>query len=645
MAGLILAGLAAYVAWRREARMGWSLAVLLVSVAWWGLAYAVELSVDEIAVKSRWGDLKYVGITALAPAWLAFVLQYTGRGKRVTRHLCVLLAIAPVLVLILLAVPATHDLVRSYPASASTEELPIIEVGPAFWVILVYNNLLLVGATTLFVASMVRLARSYRRMALTLLAAALLPWAANLLHNFEVGRFARMDLTPFAFTVTGGLLVWGLFHERLVDLAPLARSAVLDSMADAVFVIDPFGRIVDVNPASVRLTSATRAALLGWQLEDVLPGTDAAAIEPTELTLADGSGGPDRRTFDVSHQQLIDGSGRLAGALVVLREITQRVRDQHRLQRVLAEQSRVAAALQASMIPPRLPKVAGSELASRYEPAGDGGEVGGDFLDVFGLDPQTWAFVLGDVSGKGAEAAAVSAAARYTLRALAGTDRSPAETLREVNTRLLPQTDAERHCTLVYGCLRPSNHGISVTLTLAGHHQPMVLRTTGEVEEVGCPGTALALFDEPEVHNTTLELAPGEVLCAFTDGLVEARRGCDMFGSERVAELLRRHGHLPLDELAAGIVDAVRAFHGDQLVDDLAILLVRSTGPDSPPGSAAAGSPSLVRSMSPGPPPAAAAVTDAVRAAGAHAGSGDPGGLRPPQRPAPWSRRSPPARP
>jgi serine phosphatase RsbU (regulator of sigma subunit) len=206
---------------------------------------------------------------------------------------------------------------------------------------------------------------------------------------------------------------------------------------------------------------------------------------------------------------------------------------------------------------------------------------------VFGLDPQTWAFVLGDVSGKGAEAAAVSAAARYTLRALAGTERSPARTLGEVNTRLLAQTDAERHCTLVYGYLRPSGKGVEVTLTLAGHHPPLVLRATGEVEEIGCLGTALALFDEPDLHDTILELAPGEVLCAFTDGLVEARRGRDMFGSERVAELLHRHGHLPVDELATIVVDAARGFHGNQLADDLAMLLVRSTGPRSMPGPAA----------------------------------------------------------
>lgn len=576
LAGLVLAGLAAYVAWRRESRMGWSLSVLLVSVAWWGLAYAVELSVEDVPAKSHWGDLKYVGILVLAPAWLVFVLQYTGRGSRVTRRLLATLAVEPALALILLAVPFTHDLVRSYPPSAATEELPIVDVGPAFWAILVYNNVLLVGATTMFVVSMVRLARHYRRLALALLFVALLPWAANLLHNFEIGWFARIDLTPFAFTITGGLLVWGLFHERLVDLAPLARSAVLDSMADSVYVLDPFGRIVDVNPAAVTLAAMSRATLLGRRLEDVLPGTGAAAPGPTEWTLPEAPGNPDRRTFDVSHRQLTDASGRPAGELVVLREITQRVRDRDRLRGVLAEKSRVAAALQASMIPPRLPAVPGTELASRYEPAGDGSEVGGDFLDVFDLDANAWAFVLGDVSGKGAEAAAVSAAARYTLRALADADRSPAQTLSRVNTKLLAQTDAERHCTLVYGYLRPSARGMSVTLTLAGHHPPLLLRATGEVEEMGHLGTALALFDEAELHDVTVEMAPGELLCAFTDGLVEARRGGAMFGSERVVTLLREHGHLPADELCALIFETVRAFHGDQLSDDLALLLVRT---------------------------------------------------------------------
>ncbi|MEP6815902.1 MAG: histidine kinase N-terminal 7TM domain-containing protein [Marmoricola sp.] len=575
-AGVAMAGLAAYVAWRRDARMGWSLATLLIAVAWWGVAYAVELEIDNIALKSRWGDLKYLGITTLAPAWLTFVLQYTGRDRWVTWRLLALLSVAPVVTMLLLAFPATHDLVRFYPPSAATERLPTVEAGPAFYVILGYNNLVLVSATALFVASMARLARSYRRTAGVLLAAALVPWVANILHNLNVGWFADIDLTPFAFTLTGGVLVWGLFDQRLVDLAPLARSAVVESMSDAVFVTDPFGRVVDVNPAGVQLAGRSRTALLGRRLQDII-ATGPADTEATELTLPGLDGDPQQRTFDVSPEHLTDGSGRPAGALVVLHEITERIRDRQRLERVLEEQSRVASALQASMVPPKLPDVAGVELASQYLPAGDGREVGGDFLDVFKLAEQTWAFMLGDVSGKGAAAAAVSAAARYTLRALANTDVLPSDTLLEVNARLLSHTDLERHCTLVYGQLRPTEQGSLVVFTLAGHHPPMVLRTTGAVEETGTLGTALAMFDEPELYDTTLHLAPGELMCVFTDGLVEARREHEMFGSERVADLLRHHANGSAAELSTLMVDAVHDFHGHQLADDLAILVIKST--------------------------------------------------------------------
>ncbi|CUR59804.1 membrane hypothetical protein [metagenome] len=579
-AGLVLAALAAYVAWRRGTRMGWSLAVLLVAVAWWGTAYSVELSVDEVAAKGFWGDLKYAGIVTLAPAWLVFVLQYTGRGRLVTRRLVALLTVPAIAALVVLALPATHDLVRSYPATTPGDDLPIVESGPAFWVIFGYNNLLLVGATVLFLASMVSLARTYRRMALVLLASALLPWAANILHNLEVGWFARIDLTPFAFTITGGLLVWGLFEERLVDLAPLARSAVVESMADAVFVLDAFGRIVDVNPSAVALADRSRFELVGRRLRDLVDLSGLAEVGPDGLVLGD-RGGDDLRTFDVSQQPLHDVAGRTAGELVVLREMTDRVRDQEHLQQALEDRSRVAATLQASMVPTRLPEIPRCELASRYVPAGDGGEIGGDFLDVFALDDQTWAFVLGDVSGKGAEAAAVSAATRYTVRALAGPRSSPATTLREVNAVLQAQTESERHCTLVHGRLRPPAAGdapgtpVRITLSLAGHHWPLVLRTTGKVEEVGMLGTALALFDDPELHDSDVELAPGEVLCVFTDGLLEARRGRDQFGSDRVADLMREHSDLSADDMAGVVLDAVRAFHGDELVDDLAMLVVR----------------------------------------------------------------------
>jgi PAS domain S-box-containing protein len=575
-AGIALACLAAYVAWRRNARMGWSLAVLLMAGAWWGVAYALELGVDDIALKSLWGDLKYVGITTLAPAWLTFVLQYVGRERWVTWRLLCALAIAPVVTTLLLAVPATDELVRSYPPPVG-DEVPEVQAGPAFDLVFGYNYLVLVGATVLFVASMGRLARSYRRMAVVLVAAALVPLAVNALHNTNVGWFASIDLTPFAFTLTGAVLVWGLFHERLVDLAPLARSAVLERMSDAVYVTDPYGRIVDINPAAIELLGTSRTALLGRRLDDVVPAA-APDEATTELALGGDGDAPDPRTFDVSREQLTDVAGRPAGVVVVLHEITERVRYRQRLERVLEDQSRVASALQASMVPPTLPEVAGMELASQYLPAGDGREVGGDFLDVFDLDRGVWAFVLGDVSGKGAEAATVSAATRYTLRALADADARPSDTVRRVNTSLLSHTDVERHCTLVYGQVWPDEEGATVVFTLAGHHPPIVLRATGETDEVGTLGTALALFDQPEVCDTTLRLGAGDLLCVFTDGLVEARRGRDMFGSERVTAVLRRSATRPAAEVATALVDAVHDFHGDELADDLALLVVRARG-------------------------------------------------------------------
>ena len=575
VAGLLLAALAVYVGWRRGSRAGISLAVVLVSVAWWGLAYAAELTASDIPTRSRWGDLKYVGIAALTPAWLTFVLQYTGRGRHVTRRNLLLLAIEPVAILALLAVPATHDLVRYYPDDAATQEIPVATAGPLFWVHLVFANTILLFATALFVATMVKLSRTYRQMALALVSAALLPWIANLLHNFEVGWFSRIDLTPFAFTVTGAVLVWGLWRERLVRLAPLARDLMVDNMTDGVFMVDAFGRIADVNPAGARMVDRERASLVGRTLREVLPQVTAG-----DLTLGSGDA---QRSYDVQTQPLRDQAGRPAGELIVLRDMTERVRAEQRLQHLLDERSRVAAALQTSLTPASLPTIPGIELGSRFEPAGDGSEIGGDFFDVFPLGSDSWGLFLGDVSGKGAEAAAVTALTRYTLRTLADSTHPPSRTLRELNTRMSAATTNEMHCTLIYAIARRRDAGLELTLSLAGHHPALVKRGTAPAAPVGHFGTALGLVEDPDLYDVTVVLGPGDVLCMFTDGLIEARDGPELFGSERVAEVIddcTARGTDATDDIAGELVRAARSFHqSDELADDLAILLLRVTPP------------------------------------------------------------------
>ena len=583
-AGVLLAGLAGYVGWQRGSRAGAALAVLLAAVAWWGLAYAFELTATDIATKSRWGDLKYVGVALLAPAWLVFVLEYTNRGQLVTRRLLVLLAIEPVLLMLCLFVPATHDLVHFYPADAAGEELPEVGTGPLFWVHLAYSNLMILAATWLFVVSMVRLSSTYRRMALVLVAAALLPWVANLLHNFDVGWFATIDLTPFAFILTGCVLVWGLFRERLIRLTPLARGVIVENMSDSVFVLDAFGRVTDVNPAGTRLLDTSRTQLVGRSLADVLdsPGGGAngdqgghSPLDGENLGLRLPGDDAHSRTYEVRRESLQDARGRPAGELVMLRDVTERIEAEEALAHLLDERSRVAAALERSLVPGELPQIPGTETAGRYEPAGDGHEIGGDFFDIFPLDGHVWGVVLGDVSGKGAEAAAVTALTRYTLRALADPRHPPSRTLRDLNARLLSATDGERHCTLVYALVRPGETGLEITLSLAGHHPPLVTRSSGEVEPVGELGTALGLLDSADLYDTRVVLGAGESVCLFTDGLVEARRGTELFGEHRVTDLLCSLQGEPLQQVADKLVEAPRTFHGPRLADDLAVLLLR----------------------------------------------------------------------
>ncbi len=264
----------------------------------------------------------------------------------------------------------------------------------------------------------------------------------------------------------------------------------------------------------------------------------------------------------------------------MLRDVTERRESDLRLRAVLAERSRVAAALQRSLAPPALPGVPGLRTATCYAPAGQGSEIGGDFYDVFPLDDGRWAVVLGDVSGKGAEAAAVTAQVRYTVRALASGGRPPVDVLRALNDALLRESADERYATLVYAVVERSGCGWRLSVSLAGHHPPLLRSRTGEVRPVGRPGTALGLLDDPELSETEVSLSAGEVLCLFTDGLVEARRGAELFGEERVRQVLADSCPKRLEDVVQRLEQAAREFSGGPLADDLALLLLRSDVPE-----------------------------------------------------------------
>src|SRR4051794_10848384 len=185
------------------------------------------------------------------------------------------------------------------------------------------------------------------------------------------------------------------------------------------------------------------------------------------------------------------------------------------------ERSRIAHTLQAELLPSRLPAIPGASVAVRYRAAGELNEVGGDFYDVFQRRDGDWALVIGDVSGKGAEAAAVTALARHTLRTASLQPAAPTDLLATLNDALLAQRAGSEFCTVCVATLARADGGggTRLRLSLGGPPPALVLRADGTVEAHGEPGTLVGVFADPVFSEVSVELAPGDLVLLYTDGV------------------------------------------------------------------------------------------------------------------------------
>lgn len=244
--------------------------------------------------------------------------------------------------------------------------------------------------------------------------------------------------------------------------------------------------------------------------------------------------------------------------------------------RLYANLGSVARSLQQGLLPQRLPTLAGMDLAARYRPAGDGSLIGGDFYDVLpredGLD-----LVIGDVTGKGARAAALTAQVRHTLRTAAQYEDSPSKVLDVVNRTLLAERGegGGRYCTVAMARIE-LNGSAQATICCAGHPMPFVVRNGGAVEPVGTPGSVLGWVPDPKLLDVTFELRERESVVLFTDGVTEARTTGDQYGLAGLMELLRAAA----SEDASGIATRVdrAAAHAGARRDDVAVLVARRVG-------------------------------------------------------------------
>ena len=352
---------------------------------------------------------------------------------------------------------------------------------------------------------------------------------------------------------------------------------------------DADGHIVKVNQTFLTLSGHDRDQLLGRPLRDLLtPGGqifDLTHLQPMlhmhgeareialDLVRADGEVLPvlinATMDADSDHPPVVrvavfDATERrqYERELMVAKE---RAEESERRARTLAR------TLQQTLIPPAPPSIPGLDVAAAYRPAGDGTEVGGDFYDLFPIGNGSWAVLMGDVCGKGAEAAVVTALVRHTVRALTVSTPAPADVLVGLND-VLCRFGADRFCTVVLATLHPDSARWHVTLSVAGHPAPLLVSGTGVVA-VDAQGPIAGIFPGATYTDHELVLTPGQTMLAHTDGITEARGPEGYYGEERLLARVAELGPAP-QPLVDGVVEDAVTFQGSFTRDDIVVVAV-----------------------------------------------------------------------
>jgi serine phosphatase RsbU (regulator of sigma subunit)/anti-sigma regulatory factor (Ser/Thr protein kinase) len=325
----------------------------------------------------------------------------------------------------------------------------------------------------------------------------------------------------------------------------------------------PLHRWVCAGGELVRLNGEELEAHPNWSRTDPPTGTASWLAVP----LVDRSG---RNTGLLHLSDKRDGafSNNDEAILVQLSQITSVAIENLRLYQ---HEHEIADTLQRSLLPPNLPEIPGVAVAARFRPAGEGDEVGGDFYDIFEMGQDRWGIVVGDVCGKGAAAATVTALARYTLRATAIHDREPTAILGVLNKALLRHGPDQRFCTVALAVFDPARGVLEIA---SGGHPPPLLLRGGDVETLGSSGTILGIMEDPPLTGREIELEPGDTVVFYTDGVTDAHAPERQLSYEQLAVgLAQCSGQSPpevathMESLALGGIDSPPR-------DDIAIIVL-----------------------------------------------------------------------
>ena len=324
-----------------------------------------------------------------------------------------------------------------------------------------------------------------------------------------------------------------------------------------------------IQPGPPTILTASDAQRLGGGHELLIPFFERGSTASVVPIVASGEVMAALTVISLDPERRIDGR-----SLEAARSLSAQAALAIDNARLYQQQVHFADAMQRSLLPDEPPTIAGIEIGSVYE-SSSRLDVGGDVFDFAVLPDGRLAVVVGDVTGKGIDAAADMAMTKFVFRSLAREHSEPSELLRIANQVVLDEVEEGKFVTMLYLTLDPATGELACGG--AGHPEPRLARSDGTVVELGARGLALGIAPDQEYPEARATLEPGDFVVLFTDGVVESRAGTELYGSARLDKVLSERRELPAEALARAVVEDSRAFAGGGLPDDSAVVVVKKT--------------------------------------------------------------------
>lgn len=378
---MVISGLLAGYTWRhRQTQGAKSFSLMMLAIFGWSLAYLIQILFHDLAAQAFWNKITFFGIVTTPVLWFLFALEYTERKDWITRPRLIALFVFPLITIVMIWTNDLHHLFWSTDGKLVQEGgilLRSAQNGIWFWIHTVYSYFFILAGTIMVVRALLHWPAQYRGQMSWILLAVFAPWLFNVIQIFQLLPIV-IDLTPFAFTLTGVGMVFALFRHHLLDLAPVAREVILEGMHDGIIVLDPADRIVETNKAVLRsLDLPEQEPLIGKKLAEVLSHwpklvqcSENATQTEVEIAL---DGGGAQRWVGLSSLPLQDKKKNPVGRLIIIRDITARKRAEAQVRQLsraveASPTSIIITGLQANIqyVNPKFTQVTGYTLEEVY---------------------------------------------------------------------------------------------------------------------------------------------------------------------------------------------------------------------------------------------------------------------------------------